>query len=72
MEWKYFKPLSLTWWALFCPFVLGMILATEPLHHLKALSDSVRLMTNGMSPYLLINVGLGGIGYVDRVSRSRA
>ena len=34
MNMKYFKPLSVTWWASFAPLGLGVFLAAEPLHEL--------------------------------------
>ena len=63
-EWamKYLKPDSLTWWASFVPLVMGVVAATTPLHGVIALEDTVTALTGGISPYVLINTGLIGIG----------
>lgn len=59
---KYFKPESLTWWASFAPFIAGVFIATEPLHHLTVWAASVDTMTGSIHPAVLINAGLAGIG----------
>lgn len=62
MESRYIKPRSLTWWAALGPLVAGLILASEPLHGLTALAQTVRNITGDAPPALLINAGLAGIG----------
>jgi hypothetical protein len=59
---KYFKPKSLTWWASACPLVSGLIVASEPLHGLSAIVQTIDNATGGVSPMVLINAGLAGIG----------
>ncbi len=59
---KYIKPNSLTWWAAIMPLVAGIILATEPLHGWLEMAQALRNITGDVSPAVLINVGLGGIG----------
>jgi hypothetical protein len=58
---KYFKPRSLTWWSSVTPLVIGIVIATEPLHGSAALADSMRNAT-GMTAPALINMGLAGVG----------
>jgi len=62
MEWKYFKPKSLTWWASLVPILLGGTVAAEPLHEMANLVTSIRNATGDAPPYILINAGLAGIG----------
>lgn len=62
MSAKYLKPRSLTWWASVVPVVVGIILATEPLHQLIALGETLRNFTGDVPPSMLINAGLAGIG----------
>ena len=59
---RYVKPLSLTWWSSVTPLVLGIVIATEPLHGLSGLATAARNITGGVSPAMLINAGLAGIG----------
>lgn len=59
---RYIKPRSLTWWASAAPLVIGMIIATEPLHGLAALAATLRNITGDTPPAMLINAGLAGIG----------
>ena len=58
---KYFKPTSLTWWSAVVPLLIGLIMATEPMHGLGDVVDSLRNAT-GMAAPALINIGLAGIG----------
>jgi hypothetical protein len=58
---KYFKPRSLTWWASIAPLAAGLFLATEPIHGLAGMADSIRAGT-GMNAPVLINMGLAGVG----------
>ena len=62
MDRRYFKPKSLTWWASVVPLLAGVIDATEPLHGLASITQTVRSMTGDVSPSILINAGLAGIG----------
>ena len=59
---KYFKPRSLTFWASATPLILGVFLAFESVHGITSLADVVREATGGASAYVLINIGLAGIG----------
>ncbi len=62
MEGKYFKPMSLTWWAAVVPGLAGVFLAMEPLHGLTQWVAVVNSMTGNASPPVLINAALFGIG----------
>tara|TARA_R110000764_G_scaffold20315_2_gene52249 strand:- start:1063 stop:1269 length:207 start_codon:yes stop_codon:yes gene_type:complete len=62
MKQKYFKPLSLTWWASFMPLAMGLIVATLPLHGWAAGAETINLMSNNTPSGILINAGLAGIG----------
>ena len=62
MQSRHVKPTSLTWWASVAPLVAGLVLATEPLHEWAALADTTRNLVGDVSPSLLINAGLAGIG----------
>ena len=61
-EFKYFKPLSMTWWASAAPLIAGVFMSMEPVHGLSDWVEVVRLWTGGMTPAMLINLGLFGIG----------
>ena len=58
---KYFKPASLTWWASVSPLIMGLFIASEPLHGMASAAMSVQNAT-GMTAAMLINAGLMGIG----------
>jgi hypothetical protein len=60
---KYIKLHSLTWWASFVPLVLGVLVASTPLHGLAALTDTINNLTGFVSPAVLINAGLLGVGF---------
>ncbi len=60
--WKYIKPDSLSWWASIAPLIAGLVLASEPLHNLSEVAQTLRNMTGDTPPALLINAGLAGIG----------
>lgn len=62
MRKKYFKPTSATWWFSLAPLVLGVIVASEPLHHLDAIVTTIKNATGDAPPYVMINAGLVGIG----------
>lgn len=59
---KYFKPRSLTWWASFLPIFAGATVAALPLHGWVNIVDTINALTGGMSPAVMINAGLVGIG----------
>ena len=59
---KYLKPNSLTWWASATPLCLGFVAASEPLHGLIGVTETIANLTGGASPYALVNAGLIGIG----------
>ena len=59
---KYFKPKSLTWWSSFFPLVAGLVVASYPLHGWLAVTDTINALTGGVSPSLMVNAGLLGIG----------
>lgn len=59
---KYFKPTSLTWLASVTPLIAGLVVASEPLHGLADVVATVNNMTGHLSPAVLINAGLAGIG----------
>lgn len=62
MDMKYIKLKSLTWWAAFTPFILGVFVAAEPVHGLTEYVQVVNSMTGDLSAAVLINAGLFGIG----------
>ena len=62
LERKYFKPMSVSWWASVAPLTAGVILATEPLHGWGAIVETLRSITGDVPPAILINTGLAGIG----------
>jgi hypothetical protein len=59
---KYIRPNSLTWWASVAPLVAGGFIALEPVHGASDWVAVVNVLTDHMSPAVLINVGLAGIG----------
>lgn len=59
---KYYKPKSLTWLASFAMVAAGVLIASEPLHGLTDLVQTLNGMTGGTPPAMLINAGLVGIG----------
>jgi hypothetical protein len=44
------------------PLIAGALVASEPLHGWLALTATIDAVTGGVSPALLINAGLLGIG----------
>lgn len=69
---KYFKPKSITWWASFTPFILGVLLAlaaTFPV--LAPLAVFINTLTGGLDAYILINMGLVGIGLRGAIDETR-
>ena len=60
---KYFKPKSLTWWGAIAPLTAGLVVATEPLHGVTAIVKTIDSVTGHVSPAILINAGLVGIGF---------
>lgn len=59
---KYFKPKSVTWWASVVPLLLGLVMAFAPFYSSDVLVEVIYNLTGGMSPAMLINMGLAGIG----------
>lgn len=59
---RYWKPKSISWLASFITFAAGMLVASEPLHGMTPLVQSIDNVTGGVAPALLINAGLVGIG----------
>jgi hypothetical protein len=59
---KYFKPRSLTWWGAMVPLVSGLVVASEPLHGLTGIVQTIDGVTGHVAPALLINAGLVAIG----------
>jgi len=59
---KYFKPKSLTWWASFAPLISGALVASLPLHGLVEIVQTINSITGDLSPAMMINIGLAGIG----------
>ena len=61
---KYVKPRSLTWWAAMVPFVCGLTMSlAEAVPALESAATVMRSMYGPeMSPSMLINLGLAGIG----------
>lgn len=62
-EYKYFKPGSVTWWASLVPLLAGLIVASEPIHGLTSVVESINRATDGAAPAIMINLGLAGIGF---------
>lgn len=63
MEMKYFKPKSISWWSSVAPLVAGLLIATAPLTGLATVASVLVTITGGISPAVLINAGLAGIGF---------
>lgn len=59
---KYLKLNSVTWWASFVPLLLGIFVGTEPLHGHSDWVRVVNSLTGDLSPAVMINAGLFGIG----------
>ena len=38
---RYFKPRSVSWWASFVPLFAGIIVASEPIHGLSSITDTI-------------------------------
>lgn len=60
---KYWKPNSLTWLAACIPLLAGLFMAFEPVHGLTTYVEVVSLAFGGVTPLVLINTGLGAIGF---------
>ena len=58
---KYFKPNSVTWWASISPLAAGVFMAAEPVHGMTPIVQSIENATE-MTPYMLINLGIAGVG----------
>lgn len=59
---KYLRLTSVTWWASATPLASGVFLAFEPVHQMSEYTASVSAMFGDVSPAVLINMGLAGIG----------
>lgn len=59
---KYLKPKSLTWWSGFIPLVVGIFLASEEMHGLTALVNTINNITGAIPAVAMINFGLVAIG----------
>lgn len=59
---KYIKLKSLTWWSSVTPLVAGAVVASEPLHGLHGITETINNVTGHTAPIILINAGLAGIG----------
>lgn len=59
---KYVKPGSLTWWSSFVPLFAGIFIATAQLHGLAQYAEIVSAIFGDVSPGVLVNAGLIGIG----------
>ena len=59
---KYLKVKSLTWWVSVAPIIAGLIIASEPLHGASSIVQTINSATGDISPAVLINSGLIGIG----------
>tara|TARA_R110000796_G_scaffold54705_2_gene127805 strand:- start:1181 stop:1381 length:201 start_codon:yes stop_codon:yes gene_type:complete len=60
---KYFKPKSLTWWSSCAPLIAGVLVAFEPLHGWTDVTATINSVTGFVSPSIMINAGLLGIGF---------
>ncbi len=61
---KYFKPKSLTWWCSVAPLVAGVVSATaEAVPTLQPAKVVIEAVSGGLTPAVLINMGLAGIGF---------
>lgn len=66
---KYFKPKSLTWWGSVIPLVAGVISAVSV--SVPALAPAkviIDVASGGLTPAVLINAGLVGIGVRASIS----
>jgi len=58
---KYFKPTSLTWWSGFVPFLAGLMVASEPMHGLSDIVQTINAITDNTPSAVLINAGVAAI-----------
>lgn len=66
---KYFKPKSITWWGSVIPLVAGVISAVSV--SVPALAPAkviIDVASGGLTPAVLINAGLVGIGVRASIS----
>jgi hypothetical protein len=62
-EWKkYFKPKSVAWWASVTPLLVGFLLAVAQSFGWTPVVEFIGVFFPGMSPAVLVNLGLIGIG----------
>lgn len=59
---KYYRPKSVAWWASVTPLILGVILAVAQSLGWTPVVAIIDTFAPGMSPAVLVNLGLFGIG----------
>lgn len=60
---RYFKPKSLTFWCAVTPFFAGLIVAlASVVPELEKAATVINIASGGLTPPVLINLGLAGIG----------
>lgn len=60
---KYFRPTSVTWWASATPLFAGLIVAlASVIPELEKAATVINIASGGLTPPVLINIGLVGIG----------
>ena len=59
---KYYRPKSVAWWASVTPLILGVILAVAQALGWTPVVAIIDTFAPGMSPAVLVNLGLFGIG----------
>jgi hypothetical protein len=52
----------MTWWVSLIPLIIGLVIASAPLHGQHDLAAVLDNVTGNVGPYVLINSGLAGIG----------
>ena len=62
MEMKYFKPLSVTWWAGVALITMGGVIGIDAGYPIGGAADVIRAWTGGMGAATLIAQGAGLIG----------
>ena len=65
---EYFNYKSLTWWVGASFVLMGVFIASEPLHNLETISKVLQKMTI-LTPALMIQTGLGWIGIRAAIGR---
>ena len=62
LEFKYFKPFTLTWWVGAVPLIAGLIVGLEPLHQYGELVQSINNVSGNLEPSIMVTSGLAAIG----------